>query len=40
MPDSVITGNTRIEYAIISEEANIRDKDIIGTLDEIKVAGE
>lgn len=40
MPDSVIKGKTTIEYAIISEDAEINDKEIIGTLDEIKIAGE
>lgn len=40
MPDSVIDGNSEIDYAIIGEEVEIHDKKIIGTPDEISVAGE
>ena len=40
MPDSVIDGASLIEYAIIGEDAQIHGKEIIGTSDEIMVAGE
>ncbi len=40
MPDSIIEANSYVEYAIIGEEAKICGKEIIGTADEIKVAGE